>query len=185
MERTTLMKEHLSSDLARGALAGSIATLAMSGVMLVGQRLGLLGKQPPRVISDAIVDRFLGEDAGETERRAGTTVVHLAIGAGAGAAQQVVRRFADRPRPAAVWGGAAGGALWALNYFVLAPLAGLLPPAHHDRPGRPPVMLASNVLWGTLSAVVGDRLTSAEAVSSRPHEGVGLSRSRQGADFGH
>ena len=149
----------LRRDLTAGAAAGSLATLAMSVTMLAGQRAGLLGTQPPRLISDAICERLLGSDAGETTRRLGTTIVHVAIGAAAGATHQVARRAASRPRPAAAWGAAAGGAFWALNYLVVAPATGLLPPPHHDRPGRPPVMLLSNVIWGSLSALIGDRLS--------------------------
>jgi hypothetical protein len=152
----------LARDIGAGAVAGSIATLAMSVPMLLGQRAGLLGRQPPRVISDALVARFLGNDADEATRRLGTTIVHLGIGAGAGAVQQVARRTTRQPQPAAAWGAAAGGAFWTLNYFVLAPAAGLLPPANRDRPGRPPVMLASNMLWGAVGAALGDRLAGRE-----------------------
>jgi hypothetical protein len=130
----------------------------MSVVMQLGQRAGLLGVQPPRKVSDALLDKTLGVRPDERTRRIGTAVVHLGIGAAAGAGQQVGRRMLSWPEPRFVWGAAAGGLLWTVNYFVLAPMAGILPPPPNDRPGRPPVMLAANVLWGSISAVLGDRL---------------------------
>jgi hypothetical protein len=88
----------------------------------------------------------------------GTAVVHPGIGAAAGAGQQVGRRLLAWPEPRFAWGAVAGGLLWTMNYFVLAPMAGILRPPPDDRPGRPPVMLVANVLWGSISALLGDWL---------------------------
>ena len=156
-----------ASDVAAGVVAGIIATLAMSVVMQLGQRAGLLGVQPPRKVSDAFLDRAVGVPVGERTRRMGTAVVHLGIGAGAGAVQQVVRRRLSSPEPRFVWGAAAGGLLWTINYFVLAPLAGILPAPPDDRPGRPPVMLAANILWGGISALLGDRFLRSPILACR------------------
>jgi hypothetical protein len=82
----------------------------------------------------------------------------LGIGATAAAAHQAGRRLAGRPQPAAIWGGGFGAVFWALNYGFVAPAIGIMPPPDKDRPGRAPVMLAANVVWGAVSAVVGDRL---------------------------
>lgn len=160
--------ESLPADIAAGAVAGTMATLAMSLVMEFGQRVGLLGVQPPRKVSDLLLDRVQGVRADERTRRVGTAVVHLGIGASAGAAQQVGRRILSWPQPPFAWGAAAGGLLWTINYFVLAPMAGILPPPPDDRPGRPPVMLVSNVLWGGVAALLGDRLLRSRAVVGKP-----------------
>ena len=148
-------RSRLKADLLAGAASGVVATFAMSVLMQLGQRCGLLGEQPPRKVADLVLDRT---DASEGAHRVGTAVVHLGIGALAGAAQQVARRQTSWPQPSLLWGGAAGGLLWTVNYFVLAPRSGILPPPPDDRPGRPPVMLASNVVWGATSALLGDRL---------------------------
>jgi hypothetical protein len=147
-------------ELAAGAVAGTIATIAMSTMMLTAQRAGLLGQQPPRKLSDAVLDAVAGGRADERTRRIGTSIVHLGIGASAAALHQVGRRLAGRPRPAAIWGGGFGALFWALNYVVVAPVLGIMPPPDRDRPGRAPVMLGANVVWGAVSAVVGDRLGS-------------------------
>jgi hypothetical protein len=159
----------IARDLAAGAVAGTVATIAMSTLMLTAQRAGLLGEQPPRKLSDAVLGAIAGGRADERTRRVGTSIVHLGIGASAAALHQVGRRLAGRPRPAAIWGGGFGALFWALNYMVVAPVLGIMPPPDRDRPGRAPVMLGANIVWGAVSAVVGDRLAriSASSGSSR------------------
>ena len=151
-------------ELAAGAVAGTIATLAMSTLMLTAQRAGLLGEQPPRKLSDAVLDAVAAGQADERTRRLGTSIVHLGIGATAAALHQAGRRLAGRPRPAVIWGGVFGAVFWTLNYGFIAPAIGIMPPPDRDRPGRAPVMLAANVIWGAVSAVVGDRLVRGRAV---------------------
>ncbi len=145
-------------ELVAGAIAGTVATVAMSTLMLTAQRAGLLGEQPPRKLSDAVLDAVADGRADERTRRIGTSIVHLGIGATAAAVHQAGRHLAGRPRPAAIWGGGFGAVFWALNYGFVAPAVGIMPPPDRDRPGRAPVMLAANVVWGAVSAVVGDRL---------------------------
>lgn len=125
--------------------------------MLGAQRLGLLGEQPPRKVSNAVLDT-IAPTADEATRRLGTTLVHLGIGALAGVAHQLGRRAVRRPKPAAPLGAAVGGAFWALNYWVLAPATGLMPPPDRDRSDRPIVMFGAHLVWGAVSAVLGDRL---------------------------
>jgi uncharacterized protein DUF6789 len=145
-------------ELAAGAVAGTVATVVMSTLMLTAQRGGLLGEQPPRKLSDAVLDAAAGGRADERTRRVGTAVVHLGIGATAAAIHQVGRHLTGAPTPAALWGGGFGALFWAVNYVFVAPAVGIMPPPNKDRPGRAPVMLAANIVWGGVSAVVGDRL---------------------------
>jgi hypothetical protein len=152
-------------ELAAGAVAGTVATVAMSTLMLSAQRAGLLGEQPPRKLSDAVLDAVADGRADERTRRLGTSIVHLGIGATAAALHQAGRQLAGRPRPAAIWGGGFGAVFWALNYGLVAPAIGIMPAPDRDRPWRAPVMLASNVVWGAVSAVVGDRLARSLARS--------------------
>jgi hypothetical protein len=91
--------------------------------------------------------------------------VHLGIGASAAALHQVGRGLAGQPRPAAMWGGAFGALFWALNYVFVAPVLGIMPPPDRDRPGRAPIMLGANIVWGVVSAVLGDRLARIPASS--------------------
>ena len=145
-------------ELAAGAVAGAVGTVVMSTLMLTAQRAGMLGEQPPRKLSDAVLDAVADGRADERTRRLGTACIHLGIGATAAALHQVGRHAAGHPRPAGVWGGGLGAAFWALNYGLIAPAIGLMSPPDRDRPGRAPVMLAANVIWGAVSTVVADRL---------------------------
>ena len=43
-------------ELTAGAVAGAVGTVVMSTLMLTAQRAGLLGEQPPRKLSDAVLD---------------------------------------------------------------------------------------------------------------------------------
>jgi hypothetical protein len=169
MERRT--DPPIVRELATGAIAGTIATAVMSTLMLTAQRAGLLGEQPPRKLSDAVIDRVASGHVDERTRRLGTALVHLGIGATAAALHQWGRRLADRPRPAAVWGGVFGAVFWALNYGFVAPAIRIMPRPDHDRPGRAPVMLAANVLWGAVSAILGDRLAR---IPARSRDGARL-----------
>ena len=143
---------------AGGAVAGMAGAIAMSGLlMLPAQRIGLLGTQPPRRMSDrALAALRLGHRPSERERQIGTSVVHLAVGAAGGALIGIVREVTDRRGPGMLVGAAVGGGLWAANYIALAPALELFPPPHRDRPGRPPVMFAAHLLYGAVTAAVLD-----------------------------
>ncbi|MEO5885676.1 MAG: hypothetical protein ABIQ58_09210 [Candidatus Limnocylindrales bacterium] len=157
---------------AAGAVSGIAATLAMSLLMLPAQWLGLLGTQPPRRIADRIVDvAGLGGHVSDAERRRGTTVVHLAIGAVGGAGFGLGRVLTRRRGRAPLVGLGFGSALWGCNYVVAAPWLDLFPPPWEDRPGRPPVMLTANALYGVLTAVMFERVT-------RPAAAVAVDSSR-------
>lgn len=143
---------------ATGALAGVVGTLSMSLLMLPAQWAGLLGTQPPRRVSDRLVVQPRSGDATEDQRRAGTTVMHLAIGATGGAILGGLRGLTDRRGPALLAGSLFGAVLWAVNYILIAPALRFFPPPWRDRPGRPPVMFAANVLFGAVAGQVGDAL---------------------------
>ena len=158
----------LVRDIASGGLSGTMATFAMSALMLGAQRAGFLGEQPPRKLSDALLDDITGGRADESQRRLGTAMIHLGIGATAAGLNQAGRRLVGWPGPAAISGGAFGAFFWAINYGLVAPALGIMPPPDRDRRWRAPVMLAANVIWGASSAVVGDRLTDRVRYSTRP-----------------
>jgi hypothetical protein len=130
----------------RGAFAGAVATLAMSVVMLVAGRLGIMGKQPP----ERIVEHGAGAadvTTGETEQNVAASVAHLAFGAAAGAGFGLLARALP---PAAVQVVALPWALvvWAVSYFGWVPALNILPPPTEDRPGRAWTMLGAHVVFG-------------------------------------
>ncbi|MFI6817944.1 DUF6789 family protein [Nonomuraea sp. NPDC050328] len=128
-------------NLLRGAAAGSMATTAMSTVMLAGDRLGLMGEQPPK----RIVRRVRGGKDSDAAAIAG----HFGFGAGAGALLSLLSRGRSVPG----WLGAAYGlGIWAASYQGWLPAIGAMPPAHRDRPGRQAVMIAGHLVYGVTLA---------------------------------
>ena len=125
---------------ARGALAGGVATVAMSGVMLAGGRL--VGRQPPEAIVDAAVARTTGSPPPRDVTRLLATAAHLGFGAALGAAYALL--------PRRVPGVAVGLAVWVLSYEGWVPALGALPPASQDRTARPIVMIVAHVVHGSV-----------------------------------
>jgi hypothetical protein len=141
LHRGAIVSRRVPARIARGAAAGVVATLAMSALVLVVRRCGVLPSLPPR----DVVDR-LGPALDEDTARVVTAASHLAYGAAAGA---VLAAVAGR-RVGTVSGGAYGAALWVVGYEGWVPAIGALPPAHRDRPDRALPMLAAHLVYGAV-----------------------------------
>ncbi len=141
--------------LLRGAAAGTLATLLMSGVMVVAKRLGLVGGMPPEKVTAKLLNHA-GIHRSADQQDALAAALHFGFGAGAGAAFGLVA-----PRP--MWirvpaGMAYGAAIWGISYMGWVPAAGIMPPADRDRRDRQAVMLAGHLVFGAaLGVLVGRR----------------------------
>jgi hypothetical protein len=165
------------ADVARvggaGAAAGTVATVAMSGLMLAAGRAGL-GEYPPERIARRGLRRG-GRGPIRAEALDGPlgAVLHVAFGAALGTAfaatiPPVARRLRGRlravrrtPAPAllAVAGVAFGSTVWLVSYWGWIPSLGLLPTPDRDRTDRQATMLAAHWVYGgvlgaTLAALV-------------------------------
>jgi hypothetical protein len=137
--------------LLRGAIAGTLATGAMSTLMLGTKRLGLVGGMPPEKITAKLLDRG-GIGHSGTEQDVLATVLHFGFGAAAGAAFGVV---APRPMIARVpMGMAYGAAIWAVSYMGWVPALGIMPRADRDRRDRQAVMLAAHIVYGSVLGIL-------------------------------
>ncbi len=140
----------LKPNFGEDAIAGAIATVAMSAVMVAGDRSGLMGEQPPTLVSKHTL-RELG--IGD-QRRHGpllAPLAHLGFGAAGGTIFGLSRRLVpDVPRY--LHGVLFGLTLWAVSYKGWIPALGILPPPERDRPGRPVVMVAAHVVYGLVLA---------------------------------
>ena len=145
-----------AKDAAVGALAGVVATLPMSALMLLAQRLGLMGTQPPRRITDGALD-VAGANPPEHTRRLLTALSHVGFGATAGVPFVLLSR-AVPPSPRPLLGAAYGVGVWASAYLGWVPAAGLMPPAHRDRADRPATMIVAHLVYGSVLGAVTDRL---------------------------
>jgi hypothetical protein len=139
-------------DLTRGAAAGTLATAAMSALMLAAGRAGLMGRQPPEAIVRQAGARTAGEPRGRLAD-ALATVAHLGFGAGTGAAYALL----PPSRRPVLRGVLAGQAVWAVSYAGWVPAFGALPPPSRDRTPRQAAMVAAHVVYGAVLGALDDR----------------------------
>ncbi|MDB5213650.1 MAG: hypothetical protein JWO86_1577 [Myxococcaceae bacterium] len=150
---------------ARGFAGGLIATVAMSAVMLGAQKAGLLGRMPPRRITDALLGALgVHRKTPEPARRALATINHFAFGGASGALfglahaawrVRVSNASGVRGHRAPLLAGLAfGTAVWAVSYAGWVPRLGIMPMPHQDRPGRPMTMVVAHWVFGAVLAKI-------------------------------
>lgn len=139
-----------------GALAGGIATLAMSLVMLASEKVGGMDRHPPDEIAGAALDAVGLPDASEKETDALAMALHLAFGIGMGGLFGLLHRRLRPPVPPALHGLIFGSLVWAVSYKGWVPALRIMPPPERDLPGRPETMLLAHwVYGGILGTMVG------------------------------
>lgn len=127
-----------------GALGGMGATAPMTAAMTALHRRLPPGSRyplPPREITEKVFP-VRDDESG--------TLLTLGAHFGYGGAMGLLYA-ACTTRPDEHWasrGILAGGIVWALSYFVLLPLAGILRPAHKHPPERNLLMLIVHFIWG-------------------------------------
>ena len=138
------------------AASGAIATVAMSGVMIAGDRAGLLGEPPPTTVTRAAL-REAGVERPSDAAGLMAPLAHLWFGAQGGVAFGVFRRFVPGV-PGALLGVLFGLGVYGISYKGWIPALGILPPPEDERLGRPAVMIAAHVVYGlTLGGLTGSR----------------------------
>jgi uncharacterized membrane protein YagU involved in acid resistance len=131
-----------------GAVAGTVATLTMSGTMAGAHRAHLLGEPPPRKITRAALRKVAPRAARDPVTvDAATIVTHLGFGASMGAVYALLAR-----RPSLASGVLFGTAVWAVSYAGWAPALHVMPWPDRDRAGRPSSMLVSHWVYGATLA---------------------------------
>lgn len=147
--------------LARGGIAGLVATAPMTLTIAAGQALGLMGTPPPVEITENVAER-----AGEEPDRESPVfqvswlAAHAGYGAACGALYALVRPALPRSDLAA--GLVFGGAVWGVSYLGLLPALDLFPPAQEDSPSRQGVMIAAHAVYGASLAACERSLRPAE-----------------------
>ena len=136
---------------ARGAVAGAVATVPMSLVMLAFRRP--MGEQPPDAITTEAA-HAVGAEPTERQADAMAVLAHLGFGAATGVAYVLLPRIG----PPVARGTMTALGVWAVSYQGWIPALGILPKASEDRPARPAVMIASHVVYGAVLGGVEERL---------------------------
>lgn len=139
-------------NLARDAVSGLAATTVMSAVMVAGQKAGLLGDQPPKRIARGIMP-------GARHRpKPGEGVLGTVTHFGFGVVSAMLFGVLAKDRPVRVrYAVAYALAIWLASYGGWVPRLSSLPPIPRDRPGRPLVMAAGHVVYGTVLAAAMNR----------------------------
>lgn len=140
------------ASLVRGAVAGTAATAAMSGLMLGSRRLGFSERQAPEEVVRRAGDLVGAEPQGRTAD-ALASLAHLGFGAGCGALHALLPRVG----PAPARGAALGLVVYAASYEGWVPAMGAMPPAHRDARDRQAVLLAAHVVYGLVLGVLEER----------------------------
>lgn len=139
-----------------GAVAGVVATATMSVVMLTARRLGVMAEQPPRQMTDIVLDSVRQERSPVWLRNGLAMASHFAFGAVLGSGFALAHRRYPKPGGLLPRGVIVASLVWFVSYQGWAPALGLMPPAWRDQPGRPMTMLVAHWVYGaTLALCLG------------------------------
>jgi uncharacterized protein DUF6789 len=145
-------------SLLAGAVAGGIATVAMSAVMLGAKRAGISGELPPEKIARRAIEAVGDERPSAHEEQAAAAVAHIGFGAAAGALFALLTTWnptARRSPAARVFAGALyATGIWLVSYQGWVPALGIMPAASRDRRGRVATMLAAHWVYGAALGVL-------------------------------
>lgn len=145
-----------SRKMLRGAVAGLVATVAMTAIIFVGQGLHLLHTPPPETVTRN-VSRRVGIDLPRRRPVVGIAwaPAHGLYGAGCGALFAAIRSRLPSSRWLA--GVLFGESVWAVSYLGYLPVADLYPDVDDDRRSRTLVMVLAHAVYGTALAHSYDR----------------------------
>lgn len=156
-------QDRQSTNLLLGALAGLVATGAMTAVMWrLHKRLPADERYPlpPREIAEQLLP-----DHADQRLRDETMLLHFAYGAATGAIVGIAKRSPSIPQ-----GAAAGAAIWAASYFGWVPAFGILTPAGNHPVRRNALMITAHLVWGAAVALTLRELRGARStmMNDRP-----------------
>lgn len=151
----TSMKGLLMSQRARrclaGAIAGLLATVPMTAVMIVGKRLLPKRSQHPlppvQITQNALRAVRVEDEVSRAEEIALAAVNHFGFGASTGAiygALRPPRSIADAMTSGCVY----GLGVWSCSYLGWLPATGLYRSAVTDTPERNTLMIMAHLVWG-------------------------------------
>lgn len=161
-----------------GVASGAIATLIMSGTMIGLQQTGMLGRMPPRLITDRMLSAVGAKRRlSRRGRSVAAVAAHFGFGATQGALYTVILVLARRGHSEALSKASPMSAVpfallvWAVSYAGWIPASGIMRPPSRDRPGRPTSMLFSHIVFGLALAGAVRFASRLNEARWRIHEG--------------
>lgn len=142
--------------LAKGALAGLVATVPMTVAMVLLQRLlprHLRYPLPPEQVTlRMIADQGAISHLHGPQRTIATGILHFGIGALGGACYSVAAKLV--PAPSVARGIGFGLLVWLTGYMGWLPALGILRPATKHPAQRNALMIAAHVVWGSVTGLL-------------------------------
>lgn len=141
-----------------GAIGGTAGTALMSLMMLAAKSAGLMGKLPPKRITEAALEAAGENQASEETVDVLTIIAHFGYGIGAGTLFGIAMRRLRSSLNRGLLGVIYGSLIWFVSYKGWVPALGIMPPPERDRPYRPESMLVAHWVYGwTLGKVISRR----------------------------
>lgn len=141
-----------------GAIGGVAGTVLMSLVMLGAKKVGLMGKLPPKKITEAALQATGEAQASNETVDVLTAIAHFGYGISAGVLFGIVVRRLQPPVNRGLLGVIYGSLIWFVSYEGWVPALGIMPPPGRDQQYRPESMLVAHWVYGwTLGKVLARR----------------------------
>jgi Na+/proline symporter len=145
----------------RGALAGALATVAMSVPIVVARQLGFVGTMPPEQVNRNVARRTpLLPDPSSDAFHVAWPVAHVAYGAGCGVLFSLLRPAVRQSNAGP--GLAYGMVVWAAGYAGYLPALDIYPSPDEDTRSRTVTMVLAHAVFGVSLAVLEERLRAKE-----------------------
>lgn len=148
--------QHYGLPFLAGTLAGLIATVPMTIVMLAAQRIIPRWQQyalPPERLTDKVTRRIeLRKQMDKPQLLAASLVSHFGFGAAAGGIYGLLSRIV--PLPSVLKGIIFGIVVWFAVYLGWLPLLGMEDAATNELIHRNALMIVAHVVWGAGTGMV-------------------------------
>ena len=151
-----IVQAHIRAGLIGGA-AGTLATIPMTAVMLLAQKLGYLGEAPPRLITSAAISNEDQPPPDLETERAASAVTHFGFGAASGTLFGLLASAVRLPGSRIIQGVLFACVVWLVSYKGWVPALNIMPPPEKDRPDRPIVMILAHLVFGATLGWLVDR----------------------------
>lgn len=154
------------ASLTEGALAGTLATIPMTAVMVVSHRLLPHDQRyplPPQLIIEDLADTAEAELILElTGKQPTVWTAHIAYGALMGAIYGGLKGN-KRVENSVARGICFGLGVWAANYLVGLPVFGMRASAPNEPAPRDAMMIGSHIVWGGVMGKITQQLNSSNS----------------------
>jgi hypothetical protein len=138
----------------KGALAGLVATVALTGLRKAWAKLGLVFETAPMQVVDRMEEVGIVDDPSPVGRRLLTVFAHFAYGAGTGAAFGLLRSEKGTPTDEAAVGSALGVLAWGAGWSSWLPLTGVHRPPWAQKTPRVLLPVVDHAVFGAAWGLV-------------------------------